>query len=334
MGRGGCARALAATVLLALLPHSLAGSALLLGYRLTTEPPPSSAYGTVLVVSDGNGVRLAAWGSGLVVSRSDGFWSVDVARMTSGLSRREFAVARPARAPSRSASQVPGFREGCRETTELSFLFVGPTHASLEALENLECPAREYRYRDRLLGVVSFGTLAGATASTLKRVTISSVVGPAATSALVEAARRAGVRPTPKDASSLDTFNWALVRRQGRWIVRARHRQDGGPAAPTLDFTVPTGAPRSMVGHDQLVPSWQAVTRAAPNVLDAFSSPAGDLTVVLTRGELLVYRVRRDALDPRPAARFPLPGPAAAVVVQWTVDVEGWTRAVRGALGQ
>lgn len=317
-----------------MLPYSLAlaDSAFLLGYRLAGGAGAAPEYRTALVVADSAGVRVAAAGPGLVVSRPDGLWSVGVTRVSRGSSRRDVAVA--ARVGTRAARATAAFRDGCREATGLTFLFVGPTHASIEAVEDFECPAREYRYRDSLLGVVPFGRLVGATASTLERATLGSVVGPAATARLVEAARRTGVRPVPRDASSLDVFNWALVRRQGRWIVRARHRRAGGPNGQVVDFTVPVRPPRSLVGDDVLVPSWEAVARAVPGALDAFSSPAGDLTVVLRGTELLAFRVLDGRLESRSSARIALPGPPAAVVAQWTVGtrVRDWVRRVRSAL--
>ncbi len=105
-----------------------------------------------------------------------------------------------------------------------------------------------------------------------------------------------------------DPGNWAVVRRSGRWALRAR--------VATQTFDVPVPLPAALTGWDSLALPWAAVRARVPDALDAFTSPDGRLLGVLTARTLSVYRLGGAAFGP-PALVLPLEAPESAVLIQW-----------------
>jgi hypothetical protein len=63
---------------------------------------------------------------------------------------------------------------------------------------------------------------------------------------------------------------WSVWREHGRWVIGLVDR-------PASAMT----APATLVDHDTLSPSWPEIHAAYPTATDAFSSPSGDLLVVV-----------------------------------------------------
>jgi hypothetical protein len=88
---------------------------------------------------------------------------------------------------------------------------------------------------------------------------------------------------------------------------------DGGRTFSVDNFS----APRSLVGHDLLSPSFASIKAVLPDVKDAVSSPRGDLLVALTSDSLFVFNVEQGRLS-KPVLRLPISG--RIVMAQWAID--------------
>ncbi|MFB9993863.1 hypothetical protein ACFFLM_18045 [Deinococcus oregonensis] len=116
-------------------------------------------------------------------------------------------------------------------------------------------------------------------------------------------------------------YNWAMVRRSGRWALRAR--------VDTHTFDVPVILPRWLTGWDGLAVPWITIRARVPGARDAFSSPNGTLLGVMTADTLNVYRLNAGRFG-APALTVPLEAPESVVSLQWSSgqNVRSWAREV------
>jgi hypothetical protein len=123
---------------------------------------------------------------------------------------------------------------------------------------------------------------------------------------------------------------WALVRRQGRWVLRGRLNYAYEAVRGSFeDFSVPYTLPKAMVGPDTLRVPWNTVKARIPAALDAFSSPNGEVLGVLTKTTLTLYTVRNGSLGPTVFSRTLRAG-EAAVMIHWALgnSVSRWQREI------
>lgn len=83
--------------------------------------------------------------------------------------------------------------------------------------------------------------------------------------------------------------------------------------------------PRSVVGANELFPDWKQIKSAFPAAQDAFSSPAHDLLLVVTKAKLIVAPVRGGKIK-KALGETALSG--KPVMVQWAIGryVDAWTK--------
>ena len=117
-----------------------------------------------------------------------------------------------------------------------------------------------------------------------------------------------------------------IARKNARWRLFWHFGVSGG-AGRGAEFSceLPYRVPASIVRRDSLVPAWSAIRRAVPKARDAASSPSGDLVIVLTDFELLVFAPTAGSLG-APKATVPVDY-ADLVMVEWATgrSVARWT---------
>lgn len=131
------------------------------------------------------------------------------------------------------------------------------------------------------------------------------------------------------DADAPGDESWGIVRAPGRWTYVRRFGFGTGVARGNYtDCDVSIRPPSAMVGKDLLAPSWSIVKRRIPKARDAFSSPSGDLLIVLTDSAAHVYRPRGTRLG-RAIFQTPVP-PGKVIMAEWATGstIDDWTRAL------
>ncbi|NLG83173.1 MAG: hypothetical protein GX493_00895, partial [Firmicutes bacterium] len=152
---------------------------------------------------------------------------------------------------------------------------------------------------------------------------IDRVLGQEALSALHEGATRyLSQNPDEREAlaESANPTDWAICRRNGRWILQGLLGYSAELYRGTYAiFDIPFKAPEALVEYDMLKPSWTVIKREIPEAVDAFSSSRGNLLVVQIPDRLLFYgHPSKDSVG-RPVGQMEIPPGAQAVVIQWAV---------------
>jgi hypothetical protein len=118
---------------------------------------------------------------------------------------------------------------------------------------------------------------------------------------------------------------WFIQRRAGQWRARTFFQPGLADCIYTNEIQQPL--PLAVTGHDTLVMPWTSIVAAVPKAIDAFSSPAADMLIVVAPSELQVFEVRGQSLGQKLVTV-----PAGQVVmIQWALggNVARWTAAVR-----
>lgn len=121
---------------------------------------------------------------------------------------------------------------------------------------------------------------------------------------------------------------WYPVRSRGRWRPSLMEELGTGDCQllPTLDVVLAT----ALTGHDSLYPSWTVLTRQVKGLVDAFTSPRGDLVIARGRDSLFVYLGEGEKLGRRigviPFAEREI------VMLQWATGrkVARWNQEIAG----
>jgi hypothetical protein len=120
--------------------------------------------------------------------------------------------------------------------------------------------------------------------------------------------------------------DWYVARGRGRWIAGVSRSIYGSPCS--FSAAIDLRLPASFTGHDNLKPSWRTIERAVPAAVDAMTSPAGDLVIVLTPDSLFAYSSAGNALGARV---FAMPFQRERVVmIEWAVSKSAarWAREI------
>ena len=202
------------------------------------------------------------------------------------------------------------------EHTEILFLTGEHIGVRRTTSQTEECEPRGGRY-DIVPAVTKWGSDSS--------LALARVAGAGADSAYVRAAR-AAIASAPVDCEPFVTAergndtaemmdSWYVARDRGRWSAFAYDHIYGSEC--DLDGGIDLRLPVSFTGHDGLRPSWDVLSRSVPGLIDAFSSPSGDLVVAIVPDSLLAFESDGARLGARLLA-IPLPH-ERIVMAEWAV---------------
>lgn len=328
------------------LPVRAQESGLLLGLDVNTGS--AEPYQTFWIAPQNGRVRVVLGGPDLIVPGKSGFWRTCLIDQSyegedGGHYESDSIVSEPATSSrahceseaAKEAEESDG-RYHCTSTDQTRILFVGPNAISTENNWEGDCGAHPSSATTiNLTSLSQRDTIAwlGITDPARRR----SLRAASTDAAREEYADLGNVDTTSLDADSLPTgptfttdAQWAVQRGQGYW-----HPLGEASCSPIIacmqvsTFPVPKfRAPRQLVGHDELFPSFDTIKKVVPTARDAVSSPRRDLVVVVTDQSLLVFVPHGEKLGAA-VAEFPVSG--QIVMAQWATGrfVPIWTSKLR-----
>lgn len=235
-------------------------------------------------------------GSRLLVPRKAGWWEVGVTSLkrvdSSAQSNKLWAVpvgtprARTHVIPMSDDTACPG------DLNTLSLSWVGTDYVALLHDYESTCgngPARS--------GVEEFTArledLSNKDVDYPTHLKLSDVTGLGAEKAMQFGAEVVNVRkPAHDEAESLEAHEdlWIVSRTKGHYRLSGTTPQIHGHSGDSYD--IPLDPPKSLVGTDELAVGWDVILDKQPDALDAYTSPSGDLLVIVTGRALWVYEIR------------------------------------------
>jgi hypothetical protein len=122
--------------------------------------------------------------------------------------------------------------------------------------------------------------------------------------------------------------NWALIRRQGQWVLRGRlgYAYEAVRNACCIDFDSGIN-PQALVGHDRLALSWASLKTKYPQIIDAFSSPQNDVLFTLEPNKLTALALVNGKLG-GVLLTMPFKNRVSPVMIEWATgaNVARWTK--------
>ncbi|HJQ12660.1 MAG TPA: hypothetical protein VJ840_16645 [Gemmatimonadaceae bacterium] len=343
---------LAFVALLAPAPARAQVSGLLIGIRNTDGS--GEAYRTFWIAPENGKPAVVLEGPDLIVPGKTGFWRtclihVSEDEIQEGSTQHyesdsvvtEPATSSRAHCENQEAKSTEQSEQTyyCTSTTETRILFVGPNAISTQNSWEGNCGAHPSSAETiELTSLTARDTIAYLGISdSVGRVRLSAATTDAAREQLGDIGVVDSVSldsDSLPDRHSLATGGWGIQRGRGYW-----HAVGEASCTPIIGcmqvqtFGVPKyRAPRALVGHDELFPSFASIKKAVPSATDAVSSPRRDLVVALTaEGSLLIFVPHGTRLG-APVAQFAVSG--EIVMAQWATGrfVPIWTAKLRELL--
>ncbi len=128
--------------------------------------------------------------------------------------------------------------------------------------------------------------------------------------------------------SSPNATNWALIRRNGQWVIRGRlgYSNEAVRGACCIDFDTGITPTTSLVGHDTLAVPWKTLQSQNKNIIDAFSSPKKDVLFTLEKKQLTAYGLQNGKIG-AVLLKIPIKNNVAPVMIEWANagSVTRWT---------
>ncbi len=333
-------------------------SGLLIGFR---TPSTTTQYRTIWIPPKEGAVLVGPQGPTVIVRRKDGFWRVGVRMITFWLIghptiwkecyAQEELWAIPAQRKFRWNIARNADKEACDPnvpyygSNQIAVEFIGADYVATKEVypgRRGDIPRRVWWIeRGHLSYLADISTLVGDEAERalhdLARKAVAQAVvedreeNDPSRRKLTDAERTEMVRSLHYHASP----DWGVRRGPGRWVLVGRILPEVDELGPAwfADFELPQAPPTSLVGHGLLFPPWETIVTKVPGARDAFSSPAKDMLVVVTKDTLLGFPIRNGAVG-EVVVRLPLVPDEIPVMAQWAVGphVERWSRQLRKLL--
>jgi hypothetical protein len=131
--------------------------------------------------------------------------------------------------------------------------------------------------------------------------------------------------------AAVDYQGWEIRRKDGMWIPWISQQLFLGFSGDcVIDASVPVRLPSSLAGRNRVVPALGELKKAFPELTDAFTSPRGNTTIVITSAKVLVFSVSGEKLGTK-LLEVDFPNGATPVMEQWAIGtyVESWTQQVQ-----
>jgi hypothetical protein len=122
--------------------------------------------------------------------------------------------------------------------------------------------------------------------------------------------------------------SFAVYRKTGHWFLKGRLNLKAESQPPYTDFNLNLIPPANMVAYDILQVPWTEIKDSIPQAVDAYTSPNGDIAVVLTRSELLLYSISQKKLSGKQQGRIALEEGSSVIMAEWALGeyVQSWER--------
>ncbi|WP_416198270.1 MAG: Lipoprotein [Sporanaerobacter sp.] len=288
-------------------------SGIILGLRYYEEGESQNEegeykYRTIWICSKNKTVDKIYETENLFVPRKSGFWKIGVDRISIEENIKDIIYAYPAN----KKSDEMGFEEIPYEdnyNTKKQINYVGNNYMVVEITEG------QNRAKSTLQ-VLPIDNIKNA-----NPIKISDIAGESGKNAFYEGATRYFSTDSKFQNKYIDLKpteeNFGIVRRNGHWVMKGRINLNEENEKSYVDFNIKTITPKELVNYDELAISWNAVKMRVPQATDVYTSPNGDIAVVLTHNSLMVYAIENGELSQEPIKKIKLNSGEKVVMNEW-----------------
>lgn len=296
----------------------------------STSGDSQQRFHSYWIARDGAQVQVTD-GMRLLVPRKAGWWEIGILGLTrmNSSARSEIVVAAPLGAHYRRSHVIPVSDDNTcpDEISTYSVSWVGSDFAALHHAYESSCGAHPVSGEESFM--VKLESLRREDEQTPAQLKLSEAAGESAVTAMKLGADVANTRAAQKSGEDDGTLpivanenSWLVIRSKGHYHLLGTTSMEHGQGGDSYD--VPLDPPQLLVGGDALAVGWDAVLDKVPDATDAYTSPDGDLAVVVNSRYVSVFVVRDKKIDKR-LARFAIES-ASVIAAQWSTgaNVDRW----------
>lgn len=126
----------------------------------------------------------------------------------------------------------------------------------------------------------------------------------------------------------VDYTNITMTRNDGKWILKGKissikENEEG------KDFNISIEPNKKLINFNALLIPWKILKGEVPFLLDAYTSPNGEIAIVRYKNYLTVYRIEDGHLQGSPLIRIPLQTNEEIIMSEWCTSgyVDEWQKA-------
>lgn len=159
----------------------------------------------------------------------------------------------------------------------------------------------------------------------LRGVKISDLAGPEGADAMRNAMENQMLNKKINSIIPMDEENFGLIRKMGHWFLKGRVNKS---LNDYVDFDIKIVPSSRLVFYDNLNVTWTEIKNRVPMATDAYTSPNGDIAVVLTKDKLFIYAVNNGKLEDTPLRKLQLNTGETVIMAEWATGsyAEGWEK--------
>lgn len=273
-------------------------SGILLGLKSHKKSSDAEYSYRTLWISSSNKISGNVYETeGLFVPRKSGFWTVNVKQNNTGGRITSRIIANSVGRNIYDSAAMDLYLHKTNAYKDI--LYVGNNYISTENTD--------------VSGIIYYRMLPIDNIENIRAVKISDIAGNTGKAALFDSGKRYLTSLSENDdAGSIDEENFAVVRRNGHWVLKGKlSNSDKG------DFYINTIPPKILVSYDELFVPWNVVKLKIPDAVDVYTSPNMDMAIILTNTNIYIYTIDNGTLSKMPIRKVKLNDKETAVMAEW-----------------
>lgn len=312
---------------------SLIRSGVLLGLR--SDDSDESSYRTVWIGFKNKKVDTFLEIGEIIFPRRSGFWKIDTIRNTEAERTEDFLFAYNISKEKKNELREQQFDysnwEGKIGKLQKRIDYIGNDYVSIEAIG-----VGSYERSDKSWQENIFQTLPVDSLASKKNIRITDIFGEESLGTVELGIQKTMEKLNIKESDIvnehklLDSFG--LERKMGHWFFKGRINYMLDNDFRFADYNINIIPPSKLVVYDDLNLSWTHIKNKVPGAIDAFTSPYNDIVLVLTRREVIIYKIERGEIEKYPLKRIDLKDNETIIMVEWALDdyVDNWSKTLGG----
>ncbi|MCX7745428.1 MAG: hypothetical protein N2645_00860 [Clostridia bacterium] len=307
-------------------------SGLVLGIKTTRKPSSKESaeyqYKTIFIAADNKNLHPFLQVKDLLMPRMNGFWKLEVRRMEKENKLEDvlFTYKLPAGGLKKQEDPFGNeFWKNRNGSISKSLLYAGNDYICMEIKGEGTYSDGVGKWEECKLRMLPVDSL-----SNSRGVKISDIMGLDGVAAMDTARNKSmnemSIRPEEEIGRNEREENFSLIRRAGHWFIKGRINYVRNNSLQYGDYGINLIPPSTLVFYDKLVLPRTTIKDTVPEVLDTYTSPNGDIAVVLTNKKLLVYAISDKKLVGEPLGVINLNSSDSVIMAEWGLGyyVEKW----------
>mgnify|MGYP000911951762 CR=1 FL=1 len=297
----------------------------LLGLRYDRQGQRDEQYRTLwLALTEDKSLAPVLQANTIIFPRKNGFYELQLTKVATTEAKEDFISAVSIlgnNTPTTAPSLDPLIWEGKKGSIERKILFLSNDYLAVEETIRQTSKANNSKNEENKLKIIAIDSL-----PKMKAVKISDLINPGAAQAMAKGRQKLLSQLNFSKVSPQDETNLGLMRNKGYWMFMGRINYQQGSNTLTADYPLSVIPPAHLVVYDELKIPWLKIKNHVPNALDVFTAPNGNLALVVTQNEILVYPMAQGNLLDTPLTKIPLQENEQIIMAEWAVGhyVENW----------